>query len=38
MPDMSKEKVKENETIPAIKFGNKKVKEILLENSGGWNC
>jgi hypothetical protein len=38
MPDMSKEKVKESETIPAIKLGNKKLKEILVENSEGWNC
>jgi hypothetical protein len=30
MPDMSKEEVKESETIPAIKLGNKKVKEIHL--------
>jgi hypothetical protein len=33
MPDMSREKVRESETIPAIKLGNKKV-----ENSEGWNC
>jgi len=37
MPHMSKEKVKENEIIPAIKLGNKKVKEILVGNIEGLN-
>jgi hypothetical protein len=38
MPHMSKGKVKESETIPAIKLGNKKVKEILVGNIESLNC
>jgi len=33
MPDMSEEKVTESETIPVIKLGNKKGRELRVEKT-----